>query len=251
VVDEDEAVIVRRVFREYAAGTGTNSIVKGLNDDGIKPRRAATFNGMWLLRLIRNPMYMGILRYGLSTLATRAQRMQGGRSRTRVAITLEAAVLARVREVLAPGNRKLLLGSWRRQNQERMAAVAAELKRARVALAQAGSKRARIDCDYGNGDLPAKLYAAQVERLDHEEQALAAAASALSAERTYPKQNRSRFSVMSSGRVSSTGRPAGTGKAGPGDTWPTRTRSRSTWNCDEWRAKRRRPELVSGRLRCG
>jgi hypothetical protein len=63
-----------------------------------------------------------------------------------------------------------------------MAAVAAELKRARVALAQVGRRRARIDGDYGNCDLPAKLYAAQVELLDHEEQALTAATSALSAE---------------------------------------------------------------------
>lgn len=62
VVDEDEAVIVRRVFREYTAGKGTNSIAKGLNADGIKPRRAASFNGMRLLRLIRNRLYLGLLR---------------------------------------------------------------------------------------------------------------------------------------------------------------------------------------------
>jgi uncharacterized protein (UPF0335 family) len=95
---------------------------------------------------------------------------------------LESAVLAKVREALAPGNRELLIGSWRKENQERQGAVTAELKRVTTALAQVSRKRKRIDDDYANGDLPAKLYASQVERLEHEEQGLQASVKALSGE---------------------------------------------------------------------
>ncbi|HWI52194.1 MAG TPA: recombinase family protein [Symbiobacteriaceae bacterium] len=273
LVNEDEALVVKRVFREYIAGKGTNSIAKGLNDDGIRPRKVAYFNGLWLTRVIKNPIYMGVLRYGLSTLATKAQRLQGANARvtfdeprhafvegavpaiipaeeferaqqvkqarnstvgfrnrgtefllsgiarcrcgasirgdgrekngddryyrcgnTRIDVpercycsmmpahVLEAAVLAKVREELAPGNRELLLGGWRRQNQERIAVVTAELKRASVAMAQIAKKRTRIDDDYANGDLPAKLYASQIDRLDQEERALQNSGRALTEE---------------------------------------------------------------------
>lgn len=273
VVDEEEAVIVRRVFREYIAGKGTNSIAKGLNDDGIRPRKVAYFNGNWLLRVIRNPIYMGTLRYGLTTLATKAQRRQGGKARvafeeprhalvegavpalvspeeferaqqvmhsrsstvgfrnrgTEFLLTgiarcrcggpmrgdgrekngdgryyrcsstkpdipdrcwsalipapvLEAAVLEKVRQALAPGNRELLLSDWRRETRAEVARVESELQRIQSALAKMDKTRARMAADYRAGDLPAKLYAGQIEELDREETGLRVAAEELSEE---------------------------------------------------------------------
>jgi DNA invertase Pin-like site-specific DNA recombinase/uncharacterized protein YukE len=266
-IDEDEAVIVRRIFREYIVGKGTGRIADGLNADGIKPRKVARFNGLWLNRLIQNPAYMGVLRYGMSTLATKAQRMQGASARVRLgapryaevagaipviiateqfaqaqrlrqgrsgtagfrnrgaafllsglvrcrcgaplrgdgrgksgargqsgagryyrcdhcacslipAALLEVAVVARVGAALAPDT-GLLLAS---ENLERTQAVGAEMGRLKAALNKLGHNRARMDRDYQNGELPAKLYAAHVEQLDSQAQALAGALASLSDE---------------------------------------------------------------------
>jgi hypothetical protein len=69
-------VIIRRIFREYLTGKGIHSIAMGLNQDGIKPRRADWWRGETLAKIIANPAYMGVLRYGMSTLTTQAQRKQ-------------------------------------------------------------------------------------------------------------------------------------------------------------------------------
>lgn len=272
-IDQEEAVIVRRIFREYVAGKGCSTIAADLNKDGLKPRRASHFNGMWLTRLIQNPIYAGVLRYGRSTLATRAQRMQGSNARlafdepryaciagavpaiisseeferaqqvregrnsiagfrnrgTEFLLTgiarcrcgasvrgdgreksgdgryyrcsktkpdypdrcycslmpaqaLEAAVLEQVREVLAPGNREMLLDNWEMETRAQVERVDAELGRITSDLAKVEKARARVTADYRAGELPAKLYAAHVEELDGEEAALRASSEALGEE---------------------------------------------------------------------
>ncbi len=272
-VDEEEAVIVRRIFREYVAGKGSSKIAADLNRDGIRPRKAAHFNRMWLGRLVRNPIYAGVLQYGRTTLATKAQRMQGANARVQFAepryacisgavpaiispeefaraqqvyaaraatvgfrnrgteflLTgiarcrcgapvrgdgrekqgdyryyrcsttrpdspdrcccslmpaggLEAAVLERVRETLAPGNRELLLANWEAENRAQVEQVEAELGRVSSSLAKVAKARARVTADYRAGELPARLYAVHIDELDREEEALRGSTAGLAEE---------------------------------------------------------------------
>lgn len=85
VVAEAEAVIVRQIFRAYLAGRGVHTIAADLNQAGIRPRRAGAWRGETIWKIIANPAYTGLLRYGLTAAATPAQRRQGGRGRTRLA----------------------------------------------------------------------------------------------------------------------------------------------------------------------
>lgn len=62
----DEANVVRRIFRLYAAGVSPRTIAGGLNEDGIAPPRgqhwnASTLNGSSARNygILRNPMYNG------------------------------------------------------------------------------------------------------------------------------------------------------------------------------------------------
>ncbi|HYG57200.1 MAG TPA: recombinase family protein, partial [Symbiobacteriaceae bacterium] len=269
-VAEEEAVIVRRIFREYCAGRGADLIARGLNGDGIRPRKAARFDGVWVSRLLQNPVYTGVLRYGLSTRATRAQRLQGAGARVRFdapryacvagavppiisaeefaqaqrvragrsstagfrnrgaaflltgiarcrcgaplrgdgreksgagryyrcsgiragqpdrcrsalmpASPLETAVLEQVRKALTPAGQDLLLTGWQEEARAERDRVLSELQRAQTALGRLGKSRAKMTADYRAGELPARLFAAQMADLDREEGALKAAAQAL------------------------------------------------------------------------
>jgi site-specific DNA recombinase len=81
VVNDSEAVLVRRIFREYVGGRGIHLIAAGLNRDGIHPRRATHWRGETIIKMLTNPVYTGVLRYGLSTVTTKAQRKQLGKFR--------------------------------------------------------------------------------------------------------------------------------------------------------------------------
>ena len=48
---EEEAEVVRRIYREYLSGASLNQIAKGLNDDGI---RTTTGRGQWKANVIKN-----------------------------------------------------------------------------------------------------------------------------------------------------------------------------------------------------
>ncbi len=68
VIDEDEACIVRRIFREYAAGKTPRDIAIGLNRDSVPSPRgsvwnASTINGSNARNngILRNPIYGGEL----------------------------------------------------------------------------------------------------------------------------------------------------------------------------------------------
>ncbi|ABS14279.1 Resolvase domain protein [Brucella anthropi ATCC 49188] len=68
VIDEEEAVVVRRVFREYADGKNPREIALGLNRDGFKPPRGLVWNPSTLIGskkrtngILRNPLYGGVL----------------------------------------------------------------------------------------------------------------------------------------------------------------------------------------------
>lgn len=64
VICEEEAAIVRRIFKEYAEGKSYRQIIDGLNADGIKTKRGNTFGANSLHDLLHNEKYIGVLTYG-------------------------------------------------------------------------------------------------------------------------------------------------------------------------------------------
>ena len=61
---EEEAAIVRRIFREYADGKSYRDIIAGLNRDGLKTKRGNAFGSNSLHDLLHNEKYIGVLTYG-------------------------------------------------------------------------------------------------------------------------------------------------------------------------------------------
>ena len=61
---EEEAVIVRRIFKEYASGKSYKQIIAGLNADGLKTKRGRPFGANSLHDLLHNEKYIGTLVYG-------------------------------------------------------------------------------------------------------------------------------------------------------------------------------------------
>ena len=58
-----EAAVVRRIFSEFAAGKSMNAIQRGLNADGLRPKRAKRWQQIAISRILRNPVYKGNVRY--------------------------------------------------------------------------------------------------------------------------------------------------------------------------------------------
>jgi site-specific DNA recombinase len=58
-VIEDEAAIVRDVFRRFAAGESLKGISRLLDAEGIPTRRGGTWNSSTVLSILRNPRYAG------------------------------------------------------------------------------------------------------------------------------------------------------------------------------------------------
>ena len=67
VVDEHEAAVVRRIFREYVAGRSQWQIVRDLNEEGIRSQRGGKFFQGSLSKLLRSPLYVGQFRYHAQT----------------------------------------------------------------------------------------------------------------------------------------------------------------------------------------
>ena len=63
---EEEAAIVRRIFREYGDGKSYREIIAGLNRDGLKTKRGNAFGSNSLHDLLHNEKYIGVLSYGHS-----------------------------------------------------------------------------------------------------------------------------------------------------------------------------------------
>ena len=61
---EEEAAVVRRIFREYASGKSYKAIIDGLNRDGLKTKRGNSFGSNSLHDLLHNEKYIGVLTYG-------------------------------------------------------------------------------------------------------------------------------------------------------------------------------------------
>ena len=65
VVHEPEAVIVRRIFAEYASGSGQRTLARKLNEEGLpSPRAGKGCAGSWApSAILTNPRYVGQGRY--------------------------------------------------------------------------------------------------------------------------------------------------------------------------------------------
>ena len=59
----DEATHVRRVFDSFVAGAGLWNIAKELNDQGVRTHRGNRFENRTIEYIIRNPVYIGKLRW--------------------------------------------------------------------------------------------------------------------------------------------------------------------------------------------
>lgn len=66
VICEEEAAIVRRIFKEYASGRSYRDIIAELNADGFKTKRGNPFGSNSLHDMLHNEKYIGTLVYGAS-----------------------------------------------------------------------------------------------------------------------------------------------------------------------------------------
>jgi DNA invertase Pin-like site-specific DNA recombinase len=62
VVVAEEAVIVRRVFREFVEGRSMTRIAKGLNADRVPTKKGAHWRQAQISALVRNPIFIGKIR---------------------------------------------------------------------------------------------------------------------------------------------------------------------------------------------
>lgn len=84
-IDEERAAIVRRIFREFAAGRSTRAIVKDLNAENVPGPRGGIWhetalNGGVRLRtgMLRNETYRGLISYGWSRSVVNPKTRQRG-----------------------------------------------------------------------------------------------------------------------------------------------------------------------------
>lgn len=63
VVIEDEAVLVRNIFEQYAAGHGLKAIANDLNHRGHKTKTGKPFSTCAIRDILDNPMFVGKIRY--------------------------------------------------------------------------------------------------------------------------------------------------------------------------------------------
>src|SRR2546422_5000447 len=62
-VNEKEARVVRRIFREYAEGATLHAIAAALNDGGVPSQRNRQWSKSGLRYMLRNPVYVGKIRW--------------------------------------------------------------------------------------------------------------------------------------------------------------------------------------------
>lgn len=60
---EGEAVIVRKIYKDYIAGHSYLEIARELNSLGYKTKRGATFEGRTVEYILENPFYHGVVRW--------------------------------------------------------------------------------------------------------------------------------------------------------------------------------------------
>lgn len=63
VINENEAVIIRKIFNMYLSGMGTHKIAYTLNQNGIETKKQSAWMGNTVRQMLRNPIYKGTMRY--------------------------------------------------------------------------------------------------------------------------------------------------------------------------------------------
>lgn len=97
-VRDDEAAIVREIFDRYAAGEGLRAVTKALNGRGIpSPRAGGRGLGTWspsaVHAMLRRPLYVGRIEWGLVHKTYRGGRRLRTAEHTREMVTLDAPEL--------------------------------------------------------------------------------------------------------------------------------------------------------------
>ncbi len=59
-IHEDEAAVVRRIYRDFIAGKSINFIVQDLNEEKVPTRRSGHWNTSTLSRILKNEKYTGL-----------------------------------------------------------------------------------------------------------------------------------------------------------------------------------------------
>ena len=72
---EEEAAIVRRIFRDYAGGKSYKHIIDDLNAEGLKTKRGNPFGSNSLHDLMKNEKYIGVLTYGAHPVRGRSRNI--------------------------------------------------------------------------------------------------------------------------------------------------------------------------------
>lgn len=63
LLNEKEARVVRRIFKEFAKGVALHSIAEGLNRDGVPSHRKRTWSKSGIRYMLHNPVYIGKIRW--------------------------------------------------------------------------------------------------------------------------------------------------------------------------------------------
>lgn len=58
-MNEDEAVIVRRIYKEFLDGKNYDEIIAGLTADGVLTRKNATWYSRTVIGILSNEKYCG------------------------------------------------------------------------------------------------------------------------------------------------------------------------------------------------
>jgi site-specific DNA recombinase len=66
VADEKAALLVQRIFEMYDRGIGAKAIAMALNEEGYRTSQGRLFGLKFILRILRNRAYIGILDYNSS-----------------------------------------------------------------------------------------------------------------------------------------------------------------------------------------
>lgn len=63
VIMPEETDIVRKIFNSYASGKGLRAIANSLNKERYQTKRGNSFNTSAIKEIIRNPLYIGKIRF--------------------------------------------------------------------------------------------------------------------------------------------------------------------------------------------
>jgi len=83
VIDQEKASIVRRIYHSFVAGNSMMDIARQLNQQAVPaPGKSRGWSDRTIRYMLMNPLYVGTLEYGKTSVNTPQKRKQTGRSKT-------------------------------------------------------------------------------------------------------------------------------------------------------------------------